>query len=805
MSGPRSPHLVPATPKRQPWSRRGARHTARAVEWVVLAVALLLLVGLLGAWQSLQRLDHLVQDATMGLQQRPPHPDIAVVAVDERSIAAIGRWPWRRALHAELIQQMSRQQPLAIGMDILFTETDDQNPVDDALLANAIRSSGRVVLPVMMQTRGTQEEAVAPIPVLSSAAHALGHVHLDIDNDGITRSVFMREGMPDHLWPHFSLAMLETAGRTTASVHRPHQADVQGGIQVDSATPARWQRLDRDVISFAGGQGHFPTLSYVDVLRGDIPPDSLRGKLVLIGATAVGIGDIFATPANDQKRLMPGVEISANVLDGLLQSRHVVEASAGQNQALNLAAVAVGLLGLWWLGPLSGLLLVAGLMVALVGWAAAAPLLMGMQFQLSAGLAGLALMYPLWSWRRLNAAADYLGTELVRLAKEPGPLPPSAYTQKTSDFLDRRIDAVESASSQLSDLQNFVSDSLQQLPDATLVLDTKGLVLIANNTAARHFGAADSLALRALDAHQLLRDVVSASSRQPVVPPGALLQREPIHGEVEDYQGRMLLLKCVPFRNSSNVHTGWLLTLVDLTDARHTQTQRDQALRFISHDIRAPQASILTLMELHRTHPGMMTEEELIQRVERQARSALELAESFVYLTHAQSQEYKFEEVDLVILLEGVVDDAWAHASERQLRVTLEQDDPESAVCLADPVLLRRVLSNILNNALKYGPTGSEVLCTVQERSTTWAVSIHDAGPGINAENQALLFKPFQRVHLQSHPDVKGMGLGLTFVATVVHRHGGTIEIDSGKGEGCTFTVVLPRTDMLTPLPSTTA
>lgn len=767
----------------------------------MLAVVLLVLVGLLGAWQSLQRLDHLVQDATMGLQKRPPHPDIVMVAIDERSIAAIGRWPWRRALHAELIKQISLQHPQAIGMDILFTEDDTQNPVDDTLLASAIRSSGRVVLPVMMQARGTQEEAVPPITALASAAHALGHVHLDIDNDGITRSVFMREGMPDQLWPHFSLAMLETAGRTAGLAHRMHGATTP----VNTDLPARWERLDRDVISFAGGQGHFPTLSYIDVLRGDIPPNSLRGKLVLIGATAVGIGDIFATPANNQKRLMPGVEISANVLDGLLQGRHVVEASALQNQALNLLVVAAGMVGLWWLGPLSGLLLVAGLMVALVGWAALAPLLVGIQFQLSAGLAGLALMYPLWSWRRLNAAADYLGTELVRLAKEPGPLPPSAYTQKTSDFLDRRIDAVESASTQLSDLQNFVSDSLQQLPDATLVLDTQGLVLIANNTAARHFGAADSLALRALDAHQLLRDVVSTTSRQPAVPPGALLQREPIHGEVEDYQGRMLLLKCVPFRNSSNVHTGWLLTLVDLTEARHTQSQRDQALRFISHDIRAPQASILTLMELHRTHPGMMTEDELIERVERQARSALELAESFVYLTHAQSQEYKFEEVDLVILLEGVVDDAWAHANERQLRVSFEPNDPESAVCLADPVLLRRVLSNILNNALKYGPANSEVLCTVHERPTTWAVSIHDAGPGISAENQALLFKPFQRVHLQSHPNVKGMGLGLTFVATVVHRHGGTIEIDSGKGQGCTFTVVLPRTDMLNPPPTSPA
>ena len=321
-------------------SRRGARHLVRLVEWGVLALCMLLLVGLLGHWQTLARLDHLVQDATMGLQHRPPHPDIVIVAIDEKSIAAIGRWPWRRALHAELINQITQRQARAIGMDILFTEDDTQNPLDDDLLASAIRRNGHVVLPVMMQTLGTHEQAVLPVPTLASEAHALGHVHLDIDADGITRSVFLREGMPAHLWPHFSAALLETGGLTTTLTHPPHMNEPV----MDAAPPAQWQRLDRDIISFAGGPGHFPMLSYVDVLRGNVSAEQLRGKFVLVGATATGIGDIFATPADNQKRLMPGVEISANVLDGLLQGRHVASASAVQNQAINLLVVAVGML-----------------------------------------------------------------------------------------------------------------------------------------------------------------------------------------------------------------------------------------------------------------------------------------------------------------------------------------------------------------------------------------------------------------------------------------------------------------------------
>ena len=94
-----------------------------------------------------------------------------------------------------------------------------------------------------------------------------------------------------------------------------------------------------------------------------------------------------------------------------------------------------------------------------------------------------------------------------------------------------------------------------------------------------------------------------------------------------------------------------LLTLVDLTDMRRALQQRDQAMHFISHDIRAPNASILTLLEMQRAYPGRMADDELLRRIERYAHASLGMAESFVQLASAQAQEYRMAPIDLVALL----------------------------------------------------------------------------------------------------------------------------------------------------------
>ena len=122
-----------------------------------------------------------------------------------------------------------------------------------------------------------------------------------------------------------------------------------------------------------------------------------------------------------------------------------------------------------------------------------------------------------------------------------------------------------------------------------------------------------------------------------------------------------MLMLCKPFALEGS--TIWLITLVDLTDMRRAQQQRDQALHFISHDIRAPNASILTLLEMQRNSIEPPQGDELLKRIEKYAQASLSMAESFVRLASAQSNEYRIAPLDLASVLQDAVDDAWTQAS----------------------------------------------------------------------------------------------------------------------------------------------
>lgn len=772
---------------------RGRR---RRLEWCFLSVALLSLVAWLSGPGSPSRVNYIVQDAGLRLVSRPARPDIVIVAIDDPSIAAIGRWPWRRALHAELISRLSAQQPLAIGMDVLFNEEDLDYPEDDVLLADAIRRSARVVLPVLLRGNGPAGDGPdLPWPAFAHAAAGLGHVHVIPDSDGVVRSLVLQEGPGSQPWRHFSQALqcVATPSLSSCSTAAPPAAQA-GRSTADQLLPdGPWQRTDRTLIPYGGGPGHFTTYSYIDVLRGQVPASAFHGKYVLIGAAASGLGDMFATPVSQQSRLMPGVELVAQVLDARLSGLRIAPASAALNTAFNLAPVVCALLALLLAGPFVALLTSAGLAAMTLLLSVALPTWSGLQFAPAGALAGLALAYPLWSWRRLSAAAHFLRLEMERLQREGLPLgrPDRAGASGGSgDFLEKRINAVERASRQLRDLHHFVSESLQQLPSPTIVCNPEGRILLTNTAARQHMGGDPQVPLQGQSVVDLLCDLVHPSTGEPLVTLDKLhTHGMPAQSEGRDAQGRSLLVQCRPFTDLAQA--GWLLTLVDLTEMRRAQLQRDQAMNFISHDIRAPNASILTLLEMQRAYPDRMPSEELMLRIERYARASLGMAENFVQLASAQSQVYRMAPLDLVALLAEAVDDVWALAREQRVEVAMSTT-PEFAPAVGDRGLLHRALTNVLHNAVKFSPEGGQVLCAIVHRGSHWVLSVRDQGPGIAPEKQSQLFAPFRRLHERSHPGIGGVGLGLAFVQVVIQRHGGTLEVDSDAGQGAEFRLVVP-------------
>ncbi len=247
---------------------------------------------------------------------REPSERVVIVAIDEQSLAALGQWAWPRSIHAKLVRRLKDAGARSIAFDIAFVDPDPRNPMDDALLAQAISEHGSVGLPLLSEKlplSGQIAEAIPSTP-LTVAAATLVHVDTEYDRDGVVRRMFLKAGVATPHWPSLALAVVQ--------LERP---DTLAGVPTTRAernrqiSPFQWVRDEMILIPYAGPPGHFPRISYIDVLDGNFEADRFRDRVVLVGVTAAGLGDRLIVPFGRPNREMTGVELQANIVDALLQ------------------------------------------------------------------------------------------------------------------------------------------------------------------------------------------------------------------------------------------------------------------------------------------------------------------------------------------------------------------------------------------------------------------------------------------------------------------------------------------------------
>ncbi|SEJ78968.1 CHASE2 domain-containing protein [Paraburkholderia diazotrophica] len=784
-------------------------------EWLCIG-CLGVVVVLLG---SLGRLtasaDHLVYDRFMRWRAQPVLSDIAVVEIDNASIAQLGRWPWPRAVHARLLDEIAKAHPAAVVYDVLFTEP----AADDAQLARSI-AANPTWLPVLLTPEDASGERVADKPVepLAEAAAGLGHINLEVDGDGIVRSVALFEGDAHMRWPQLMVPVWRAIRQRELKLADDHS--------IAAASPDR-TRVDgngegRYLIPFSPLAQSYPKVSFASVLDGHVPQDMLRGKIVVIGVTASGLYDRFSTPVSGRLGPLPGVYIHANVLDMLVTGREIEPASQALLCAASLVPLGVLLAGLLVLSPVRSLLMTLVLCAAMVVGSAA--LLYGLRLWISPvpAIVGLIAVYPMWNWRRLEMTMSYLRKELQRLADEPYLLPEAPHRSREfgGDVLAQHMSLMAQAARRVQDMKRFVWDSLDSMPEPILVSDVRGVVLIANHAAKAHFAGLGAPRPEGRQMREVLGDLVFVkaigSSAEAdsfghahwpaILDPGRIafagMMEQGI--EVRDRNLRDHLLRYARCTNAQGEAIGWIAGLVDVTALHAAERLREDALRLLSHDMRSPQASILALVEIERARKLESDRmRDFLCRIERYAQRALTLADDFVQLARAESQAYVLEPVSLVELVIDASDEVWPQAQAKCIRLEAAYDEQGDGHWInADRSLMTRALVNILNNAVKYSPTDTRITCTVaQERGASGAsparvsCTIRDEGYGISTEDQAHLFERFQRFHEAERPEVAGTGLGMAFVKAVVTRHGGDVCVESAPGKGTAFTISLPVLD----------
>ncbi|MCP1442458.1 CHASE2 domain-containing sensor protein/signal transduction histidine kinase [Pseudomonas sp. GGS8] len=742
-------------------------------EWLWVSLILLPLTAVLSMTHGLV-LSNLLYDNLRRLSPLPVDPRILIVTIDDYSLQQLGKWPWPRAMHAQLLDRLGAANAKGILFDVIFSEPDN-HPGNDQLLAQAACRAGNVFVPLLREgvaRYGQPLGEIEPVAPLSHCAKGIGHINAEADADGIVRSVYLSEGPAQQTRAQLAWLLYKETLADKENVPMP-------GTPALSSTQG-WLRAHEIRIPFIRSDAGFPSVPYVSVLRGEVPPELLRDRLILIGSTAPGLGDRYVTPQSASIGTTPGIEIQANILNGLLQQRNIVEVD--ERLAALLSVVIVGeLLGLMLVRPRRALWLTLGAMaVALLG--SSLLLRLGWWWSPAASLLGMLLGYLIWNWRRLNAVLAYFGWELARLDSEPKVFPERRRTQAPAgDVLQGQIVALEQAMSRTRDTRRFIADGLEYLPVATLISDPNGRILLANRKAREIFSSS-------LVGEEMFEQLSELG--YPVPTDGtltALSTLEPL--EFRDTQARSLRLDLAPLLPAEGDSViGWLLSLTDLSVERDAEEQRAVLLRFLSHDLRAPHSAILALLDVQRHQVSGDTQ--VFSQIELQVRKALNLTEAFVQLAKAESEAYQFQPSMFAMLLLDTFDQASSIAHLKNIQLLHDLDEDAEALVLADQSLLTRALFNLLENAIKYSPAGSRITVRVSCAKGWLTYEIADQGRGIAVEELPELFSQYRRFASAHGSD--GLGLGLSMVKAVVDRHGGRISCHSVLGQGTTFSVQLP-------------
>ena len=711
-------------------------------------------------------LDLFLYDEALRRDRRTRAADIVIIDIDDDSLGQVGRWPWPRPVLAALIDRIAAARPAAVAVDILFTEPAGQAVADQALAESLQRlaSRSRLILAVArMHSEIGHYLPLYPLPIFSSEA-TLAHAFFVTGADGLVRGLYLQEaGLPA-----LSRALVDPGAR-------PDRAVASAALSQGLWPTSEGRLLGASI-------GGFTRIPAAALLRGEVDLALLSGRRLLLGATAIGAGDQFATPLLINRVQASGVELHAIATSALLTHHLIEPMPVALHVAISVLVLVALMSCLWFTRPWAGLALTVGVVAGLL----AATLLLfwslGRWLQPSALLFACALAYPLWSWRRLTAASAGLFAQARRLERSDSVFP-AVRRQRPREPISAQLIRVQDAAEQVETLNRFLMDTIQRLPHPVLVADDSHRVLLANERLTQTFKPAPVPGMPML---QWLGGALQQPELQSLNAPREL------QGEFRDADGRYWMVDVSETGRGGRAPTRWLIQLVDITPLRLAEREREEALSFLSHDLRSPQAALLAMIDQARLRddPGGALD---LDEIERQARRTLTLTDGFLQFARADAKPMQWGDVDLEILVTEVADLAWFTASTRQVRVRAES--PPDAIIRGDSELLRRALANLVENGIRHCRPGGEVRLGCHAIPGGWLLTIEDEGPGVPEAIREKIFRPFWQPTREEGPAHLGAaGLGLAMVSRCVDRHGGTIRVtDRADGPGARFEIRLPK------------
>lgn len=687
--------------------------------------------------------------------------NIVMVGIDSRSLKALNVWPWPRNYHAALIDRLLTAGAAQIALDIDFSSSS--TPLADAAFEDALRrADGRVILATFKQPgKDAQGNDVYlyTAPISRLARHGrLGHVNVQVEGDS-------------RVWKYDTSELID-------SVSLPGMASLMAGV--DSPDKQRF------TIDYGIHPDTLPYISYVDVLNGNFDPAQIRGRTVIVGATALELGDRIPVPVH---QVLPGPVVQALIADTMLQERKLTSIDPW---IITLISLFVGMFFARLITGLSwqlGLATVFALSGALFGISVVVQAFLPVLLHISPMLLAPVLFYLVNLTRSIDRLAG-------------------AFRRERFEALYRRA------------MMGAVVDSGF---DGIMIADSEGGVELFNPSALRITGL-EADAMQGEPIHSILPwsaeietlyGTSDGAGRANVVGPLELsLMRGPDELTVE-----MIVTSARLSLNTSGKKGGaterivYIYTFRDISDRKQGEQAQKRAtevataanraktefLANMSHELRTPLNAIIGFSDIMKGELmgplGAEQYREYIRDINGSGQHLLEVVNDILDMSKIESGEMTLIEDD--IRIQNVIDASKRLVEERAnaADLTLETDIADNLPELvADERLVKQMLLNLLTNAIKFTPAEGVVTvgarCAEDETVVVW---VRDTGIGIDIADFDKILEPFGQADASLSREYEGTGLGLPLVKSMIELHQGRLEMDSTPGEGTEVRLRFPR------------
>jgi two-component system phosphate regulon sensor histidine kinase PhoR len=350
---------------------------------------------------------------------------------------------------------------------------------------------------------------------------------------------------------------------------------------------------------------------------------------------------------------------------------------------------------------------------------------------------------------------------------------------------------------ELSEEKADLSAILAGMTEGVLVVGPNGRIRLTNEALRSPFAISEEAvgktvleAFRNVPLHELVSEVIQK---------GDVAARELTFLTPNE---RAYELSATRLQDTQGALSGVIVVFHDITRMRQFENTRKEFVANVSHELRTPLSIIKGYVEtlLDEQPPDEETSRQFLQTIQRHSRRLEALIADLLSISALESQQARlnFEPVPVQTAAQSVIDELARQAFERFVAVSLEIPEQLPAV-RADAQRLHQVLFNLLDNAIKYTPSGGHVTIRAEEKNGFIETTVADDGPGIGPEHLPHVFERFYRVDKARSRELGGTGLGLSIVKHIVQSHTGRVWAESELEKGSTFHFTLPRAGQPSP------